>query len=247
MRAQHVTTTQGFVLIRVPSRFFWIGAAAILVVAAVIAITAIVGGDFSTTDGKILLTLGMLLLAGATAFAGLALVERRVATGIGRASVAIAGVGFVLVLVTIWTESDSLARPAGTAAIAIVAMLLATTNRLLIRDQRVIPLWGGTVAVLVVATLLTATAIWAEDAGSGLGKAIAAFWILGVLGWFLVPVSQRLTKAGLVPPNEPIAERVIATLDGVDVLATAKAAEGDVVIDASAAAPGNQLVLRRRP
>ena len=53
------------------TRISWIGAAAILVVAAAIAITTIVGGCVSDTDGKLQLTLGMLLLAGATAFAGL--------------------------------------------------------------------------------------------------------------------------------------------------------------------------------
>jgi hypothetical protein len=38
------------------TRIFWIGAATILVVAALIAITAVAGGNFSSTDGKILLT-----------------------------------------------------------------------------------------------------------------------------------------------------------------------------------------------
>ena len=61
------------------SRIFWTGAAAILVVAALVAITAVVGGSFSPSDGKTLLTLGVLLLAGATAFAGLSLVERYIA------------------------------------------------------------------------------------------------------------------------------------------------------------------------
>jgi hypothetical protein len=51
-------------------RIFWIGAAAILVVAALIGVAAVAGGHFSSTDGKILLTLGALLLAGATGFAG---------------------------------------------------------------------------------------------------------------------------------------------------------------------------------
>ncbi len=39
------------------TRIFWLGAAAALVVAALVAIAAIVGGSFDDTDGRILLTL----------------------------------------------------------------------------------------------------------------------------------------------------------------------------------------------
>ena len=228
------------------TRSFWIGAATVLIVAALVAITAVIGGSFSDTDGKILLTLGVLLLAGATAFAGLSLVERGVARELGRVAIAIAAIGFVLDLIAIWAEAESLARAAGTASVAMLALLLATTNRLRVRDQRFVPLWGGTLAALALATALTTAAIWAEDAGSGLGKAIAAFWILSVLGWFLVPVLQRLAGTTAVAASYPAAERVIATLDGVDVLVTTIPVEGDALIDASATTRGEYLVLRRR-
>ena len=42
-------------------RTFWISAAAALVVAALIALAAVVRGDFSDTDGRILITLAALL------------------------------------------------------------------------------------------------------------------------------------------------------------------------------------------
>ena len=94
-----------------------------------------------------------------------------------------------------------------------------------------------------MATALTIVAIWREDAGSALGRAIAAFWILAVLGWFLVPVLQRLAKTTSDLP----AERVLATLDGIDLVATTTQAESDVAVDTTAIARGEQLVLRRRP
>jgi len=228
------------------SRLFWTGAAAVFVVAALIAITAVVGGSFSDTDGKILLTLGVLLLTGATAFAGLSLVERRVARELGRVAIAIAAIGFILDLTAIWAESEGLSRSAGTASVAMLALLLGTTNRLRVRDRRFVPLWGGTMAALALATALTTAAIWADDAGSGLGKAIAAFWILSVLGWFLVPILQRRASADLTPQGEPGPDRPLATLDGVDAIITANVAAGDVPVDPSAAAPGERLVLRRR-
>ena len=228
------------------SRLFWIGAAATLVVAALVAITAVAGGGFSDTDGRILATLGVLLLAGATAFAGLSLVEHGVARDLGRITIAAAAVGFVVDLVAIWAESDNLGRGAQTMSVAMFALLLGTTSRLRVHDERFVPLWLGTLATLTVAAFLTAVAIWAEDAGSGLGKAIAAFWILSVLGWFLVPVLQRLAGTAAAHTSQPMAERMIATLDSVDVIITATPAAGDVLVDASAAAPGEHLVLRLR-
>jgi drug/metabolite transporter (DMT)-like permease len=58
------------------SRIFWIGAAAILVAAALVALVAVLRGDFSDTDGRILITMGALLYTGGAALAGLALADR---------------------------------------------------------------------------------------------------------------------------------------------------------------------------
>jgi len=57
------------------SRIFWIGAAAILVAAALVALVAVLRGDFSDSDGRILGTLAAALIAGSTLVAGLVLVE----------------------------------------------------------------------------------------------------------------------------------------------------------------------------
>jgi hypothetical protein len=65
------------------ARTFWIGAAGILILAALVAMAAILRGDFGDTDAKILGTLFALLLAGATAVSGLALVERTTLVTLG--------------------------------------------------------------------------------------------------------------------------------------------------------------------
>ena len=52
------------------------GAAAIVVVAALVALAAVVKGDFSDTDGRVLVTLAALLYTGGAAICGLALVDR---------------------------------------------------------------------------------------------------------------------------------------------------------------------------
>ncbi|MBM2822766.1 MAG: hypothetical protein HW413_1512, partial [Thermoleophilia bacterium] len=52
------------------------GAAAIVVAAALVALADVVKGDFSDTDGRILVTLTALLYTGGAAICGLALVDR---------------------------------------------------------------------------------------------------------------------------------------------------------------------------
>ena len=227
-------------------RIFWIGAATILVVAALVAIVAIVAGGFSSTDGKILASLGSVLLAGGTAFAGLALVESRAAPALGWLATAAGGVGLAILLAAIWNESDTLGRAAGTAAVTLAGLLLATTNRLLLRLLKLTPVWSGTLGAISIATLLTVIAIWSGGGNAGLAKTIAAFWILSGLGWLLVPVLQRTALARAVSETAPGAERVVATLADVDALATERPREGDLVVDVSGLVPGEQLVLRRR-
>ncbi len=78
------------------ARLFWIGAAALLGVAALVSITAVVRGDFSETDGKILAVLGTALLAGGVALAGLALVERRDLPQLGVLAIATALTAFAV-------------------------------------------------------------------------------------------------------------------------------------------------------
>ena len=68
---------------------------------------------------------------------------------------------------------------------------------------------------------------------------MGTFWILGLLGWLLVPVLQRFTAAG----ESASGIRVLAALDGVELVASRDALEG-VQIEAPAA--GERLVLRRQ-
>ena len=58
-------------------RFFWIGAAGLLGLAALISIVALLRGEFTDTDGKILGTLAAAFLTGSGTLAGIALIERR--------------------------------------------------------------------------------------------------------------------------------------------------------------------------
>jgi len=64
------------VTVRTAPRIAWLGAAAILVASALVALTAVLRGDFSDTDGRILGTLGAVLYTGGAVFAGLSVLER---------------------------------------------------------------------------------------------------------------------------------------------------------------------------
>ena len=219
------------------ARLFWIGAAALLCVAALVALLALLRGSFSDTDGRILLTLGALFLAGSTGIAGYALVERGTARWLGWAIVATAPLWFALLTAGIW--SDSLGRDAGTALTLLVAELVLATNVLMLRDRRFVPLVAVTAGALALTTALVLVAIWGEH-GSAIARAIGAFAILTALGYFLTPVLQRFAA-------EPKAARpdvtVLGVLNGVELVASRGAVDG-VEVDASPAA-GEHLYLRR--
>ncbi len=219
------------------ARIFWIGAAGVIVLAALLGISALLRSDFTETDGQVLLTMLCLLVASGTAVAGLTVAERgRVAIGWG--AVAVAGVSFFVMATSTWDgfDDETLAKLAGIAAFGLIVTLLATTQLVLHRGGHAWVLlitWSA----LLLAFLLSSTGLWREHAGDGLWQAAGSFWIVGVMGWLLLPVVQRFTAAA-APSSEL---RVLASLDGVELVAT-RSGGLDVRLQ-----PGERLVLRRPP
>jgi hypothetical protein len=241
------------------SRSFWLGAVAILVAAALVAIGALLRWELGETDGKILLTLLALLVSGGAAVAGLSLVERGLLGGAGWVVVAAAAGGFVVVTAATWEgfDDDTLARLAGTAAVVVPAMLIVTTQLLLLRDRRLTFLVVGSAVTLGLAAAILTVGIWTDDLGDEGGKAIAVLTILGALGWVLVPVLQRLAGAQVAPAEH--AEHLLATFDGLEAVANAdpagallviEPARGELIVRNPAGAshlrPGERIVLRSR-
>jgi len=91
-----------------------------LCVAAIVASYALLGGEFSDTDWKVIGTSTLFALASAMAAAGLAVRER--SSLLGSATVAAAAVAFVLVTVGLWAEVDGEGFWRVTAIVAIVAL-----------------------------------------------------------------------------------------------------------------------------
>ena len=223
------------------SRIFWIGAAATLVVAALIGVAGLLRSEFTETDGKVLLTLVTLLVAGGAALAGLALIERSKFVVFGWFATVVAVASFVLITAATWRDfdDDGLTRLAGVAAVALIAVLLVSTQMLLHRGRLKVVVVGTWLALALAVSGTTVGILRRVRERRTLWKAVGTFWILGLLGWLLVPVLQRFTAAG----TSATGIRVLAVLDGVELVASRNALDG-VQVDAPAA--GERLVLRRQ-
>jgi hypothetical protein len=143
-------------------RVAWLGAAAILVAAALVALAAILRGDFSDTDGRILGSLAVVLYTGGALFAGLATVDRGARDRLALA--ALAPVCFVTLTIAIWDVGDhggdDAWRLGGSAALAVLAGIMLATALLLAHS-----VVAETLAVAVgigagLAALVSIIAIW---------------------------------------------------------------------------------------
>ena len=193
--------------------------------------------DFSETDWHILLTLLTLIVSAGTAVAGLSVAERgHVAIGWGAVTVAV--LAFVVIAAATWDgfDADGLGKLAGTAAFAVIATLLGTTQLILHRGRH-----GWVVRITwaagLLALALSTSALWAESSGDT-WKVGASFWIIAAVGWLNLPVLQRFSAAGAPATGE----RVLAELHGVELVLT-RSSYGLVV----ELAPGERLALRKLP
>jgi len=171
-------------------RLFWIGAAGLLGLAALISIVALIRGEFTETDGRILGTLGVTFLAGSAALAGIALVERRDLVPLGWAVVLVAVVTFGLLSWQVWTEFDQESWSLDAATAAVASLMLATA-RLMLRDRRFEWLFWTSAALTVSAAAMFDWAIHADPDGDNWAKLLGTLAILTILAWFLVPVLGR--------------------------------------------------------
>ncbi|MGH3135923.1 MAG: hypothetical protein ACRDPV_05455 [Gaiellaceae bacterium] len=221
------------------ARIFWIGAAASLVVAALIALAAVLRGNFSDTDGRILGTLAALLLAGGTLISGLVLVERDNAL-LGRVSVVVAPIGLGLLVYGIWDFAFDGGgdhwRYGWAGALTVIAALIAVTARLLAESPALTPLAVVTGIIASCAAALSLYAIWGYESDV-VGKALAVLWILTGVCYFLIPVLERFRAE---TPDSDV--RVLAALDDVELVLTRS--NNGLVVEL---APGERLLLRRRP
>ena len=176
-------------------RLFWIGAATLLGAAALTAIVAILGGSFSETDAKIVGTSFSLLVGGASGLLGVALGGRLRQPSLGKLAAVAVSTETLLILVAIWNgfSSAALAHWAGTAIVLLLAQLLLTGQALILKGSSSL-LLSLTGAAVAIASAITISALWSENAGDTRGKAIAVFWILAIVGFLATPIVNRLSQ-----------------------------------------------------
>jgi hypothetical protein len=199
-------------------RIFLLGAATLVSVAALVAIAAIVSGDFGDTEGKIFATLATAFVAGSTAIAGIACLERSVSRPFGWLGIVLAAGGFLLWTDQIWQEHDSdrYWKLLGLILIWTLVVLVVTTTRLMTRAPQLLRSLYPATAVASVAAGLTVSAMVVRENGDS-WQLFAVLLILALLGETLTPILQRFVTAP--PSGEAPTERVLGEIGGAVVVA----------------------------
>jgi len=208
-------------------RIFLLGAAAVASVAALVAIAAVVNGDFGDTEGKVFATLAATFVAGSTAIAGLALLARGVLRPLGILGVLLAAGGYVLWTEQIWAQHDSERYWDFLLILLAVALatLAATTCRLMLSAPKLVrTLFPATAGAAGLAAATVATMLL-RDNGDG-WQLFAVLLILTVLGEILAPILDRY----LTPADA--GERLLARVGGLSLVAV-RGLGGTVRVDGS--------------
>lgn len=198
-------------------RIFLLGAATIVSFAALVAIAAILSGGFGDTEGKIFATLATAFVAGSTAIAGLACLERGASRPFGLAGVVLATLGFILWADQIWDQHDSNGywKFLGVVAAWTVAVLIVTTTRLMTRSPELLRTLFPATVVAAVGAALVVTRMVLSDTGDG-WQLFAVLLVLAVLGEILTPILQRFV---VTPSGDMPSERVLGEIAGAIVVA----------------------------
>ncbi len=144
---------------------------------------------------------------------------------------AAAPVCLALVIWAVWTfvgdggGNEGANKLAWSSVLGLLSGLIATTGLLLARRRALVRLAAAAGALAALAAALSVAGIWTEPDSDAFIKALAVLWILATLAYFLVPVLQRFTAAGV----EEHAVRVLAELDGVELVASGTRLEGVAV------------------
>ncbi|HSC72819.1 MAG TPA: hypothetical protein VLB89_01550 [Gaiellaceae bacterium] len=198
-------------------RIFLLGAATLVCIAALVAIAAIVNGDFGDTEGKIFATLATAFVAGAAAIAGIACLERSVSRPFGILGVTLALLGFVLWTDQIWQEHDSGGywKLLGLILTWTLVVLVVTTTRLMTRSPQLVRTLYPATATAAAGAGLTMSVMVLRSNGDG-WQLFAVLLILALLGETLTPILERFVTT---PASEQPSERVLGEIAGAVVVA----------------------------
>jgi hypothetical protein len=184
-------------------RLLLVGAILALSITAIIAIVALLAGDFADTELRILATTGGFGLSSLIAMRGTALLDQRRHVALGRAVISLSALSFLIELWILWLDDDSeLAWKSYVCSISIAvatAQIAGMLGRRRTTDPASIPrlVWAAGTSAVVVAAMGWAAAI-GEISRAGYYRVLGAVVVLNVFLVLLQPVVRRLGK----PPAE---------------------------------------------
>jgi hypothetical protein len=201
-----------------------------LCVAAFAAVVAIVSGDFSEADWKVIASSILLALASSTGGAGVAL--RAQATGaarlLGTAVVGASAATFALVNIGLWADVEGDVFWRVTAVLAIVALDGAHACFVLTRRRRTDPDPAELATrVAAVASAISATlGISAVSGADGPWQLLAVVLVVQLLATALAPILRRMDadRPASVTAPRSIAGELQAIADQLDAAAHSEAA-----------------------
>ena len=186
---------------------------------ALVAIFALLAGDFDETQVRILATTGGCGLASLLAMPGTRLLEQGRQVDLGRLVVALAALSFVLELWAVWiaTDSETSWKAFGvavsfTVALAQIANSLARRRPSDPESIRLLALGAGVCAIVLA--LLVSYAALAEVDDSGYYRFLGVVAVLDVLLAALQPVVRRFGAPAAPTPSARASSFVCVLADG---------------------------------
>jgi hypothetical protein len=182
-------------------RLLLVGAIVALSVTAIIAIVALLVGDFADTELRVLATTGGFGLSSLIAMRGTALLDQRRHIALGRAVIALSALSFLIELWILWLDDDNdLAWKSYVCSISIAvaaAQIAGMLGRRRATDPAWIPrlVWAAGTTAVVAAAMGWAAAI-GEIGRAGYYRVVGAVVVLNVFLVMLQPVLRRLGKPG---------------------------------------------------
>lgn len=163
---------------------------------AVLGIVALVAGEFSQTHGRILGTSLSVTAALVLALACLPAWERRLLAQVPVLGATCGGIGFLLVIVAIWSESEHeiLLKSLGTLLTVAVASAVASLLVLPQLAPRHRPVFVVALALLVVAAAMVVVQVWGELDSSVYGRALGVVAVLLAATAVTIPVLSRMGR-----------------------------------------------------
>jgi hypothetical protein len=180
-----------------------------LCLAALIAIVALLSGDFSDTNARIALTAAAISIYALAAMPGFTAMAGPATRLVGTLAVWFAGGGLALAVLAIWIDLDDgrdLIEP--WAVVSIVALALAHASLLLSRrraddSEAIRRIVGLTLLSDLVVTAISVAAITGDE-GDGDGiRVLGAFLVCSALGSALPPIMRRLAGPAAPDPRSP--------------------------------------------